>query len=146
MADDSETSPLLSPRSDHDARNSALEATPESDEVGVITESIQKEEEVMKEEKKSKFSKYTKFIPGYGIIKLRRASAYSVYVLSLLLAAYLLNQLNRYTIAITAREVAQDVHFGDKSCLVNESVVDEYKKWLSEKEATDICPPKPGQK
>lgn len=44
---------------------------------------------------------------------------YSVYVLVLVLLAYLLNQLDRYMLAITAKPMAQEIRYGDQDCMVN---------------------------
>ena len=44
---------------------------------------------------------------------------YSMWVLVLLLLAYLTNQLDRYMLAITAGPMARDIQFGDKSCMLN---------------------------
>ncbi|XP_043201897.1 MFS-type efflux pump MSMEG_3705-like [Amphibalanus amphitrite] len=53
---------------------------------------------------------------------LLRSSGYSLYVLALLLVVYLLNQLDRYMLAVVARPSAQDIHFGDQGCLLNDTV------------------------
>ena len=45
--------------------------------------------------------------------------AYKAYVLFLLLFAYLLNQLDRYMTSIVTKPMAQDVHYGDLTCMVN---------------------------
>ena len=59
-------------------------------------------------------------IPGYGLWRLfRQASLYSLYVLIIMLCAYLLNQLDRYTLPITAKYVGFDLKFGDLRCLPN---------------------------
>ena len=59
-------------------------------------------------------------IPGYGLWRLlRKASLYSLYVLFIMLCAYLLNQLDRYTLPITAKYVGFDLKFGDLRCLPN---------------------------
>lgn len=47
---------------------------------------------------------------------IREAGIYSIYVLFTLLAAYLLNQLDRYTLAIVAKPMAQDLKYGDRAC------------------------------
>ena len=58
-----------------------------------------------------------------GLINLlRQAEKYSLYVLACLLAAYLLNQLDRYALAVTSMPMAQDIHFGDKGCVNNKSI------------------------
>ncbi|EDV27969.1 uncharacterized protein TRIADDRAFT_12709, partial [Trichoplax adhaerens] len=46
---------------------------------------------------------------------------YPVYVLVVLLLTYLLNQLDRYAIGVTSMYIAQDMHWGDKDCLLNMS-------------------------
>ena len=48
---------------------------------------------------------------------LRSGRGLSLYTLAVLLAVNLLNQLDRFLLAITARPQAQDLHFGDKGCL-----------------------------
>ena len=59
-------------------------------------------------------------IPGYGIwVLVRQSSPYALYVLFIMLLVYLLNQLDRYTLSITARFVGFDVGFGDLHCLPN---------------------------
>lgn len=59
-------------------------------------------------------------IPGYGLWRLfRQASAYSLFVLFVMLMAYLLNQLDRYTLPITAKYVGFDLKFGELRCLPN---------------------------
>ena len=45
--------------------------------------------------------------------------SYASYVLLLMLLTYLLNQLDRYMLAITSQSLARDVHFGDKACFHN---------------------------
>jgi len=52
-----------------------------------------------------------------GVLSLSKAGFYPVYVLTLLLAANLLNQLDRYALAVTSQPMARDVKFGDKGCL-----------------------------
>lgn len=49
--------------------------------------------------------------------RLRDAGVYPLYVLLLLLVTYLLNQLDRYALAICAKPMAQEIHFGDKGCM-----------------------------
>ena len=59
--------------------------------------------------------------PSGGLRALLRSSGYSLYVLLLLLLAYLLNQLDRYMLAIVARPSAQEIEFGDQGCLLNDT-------------------------
>lgn len=56
-----------------------------------------------------------------GLRGLLRSSGYSLYVLLLLLLTYLLNQLDRYMLAIVARPSAQEIGFGDRGCLLNDT-------------------------
>ncbi|XP_059174698.1 protein spinster homolog 1-like [Physella acuta] len=51
----------------------------------------------------------------------RELRPYSMYVLLTLLLAYLLNQLDRYMLAITIMPMAQEIKFGDQGCMKNES-------------------------
>ncbi|XP_006820643.1 uncharacterized protein LOC102809729, partial [Saccoglossus kowalevskii] len=53
---------------------------------------------------------------------IQHARWYAIYVLILLLTAYLLNQLDRYTLAVCTQPMAQDIHYGDQSCLENTSI------------------------
>ncbi|MGH0135867.1 UNVERIFIED_CONTAM: hypothetical protein FKN15_058972 [Acipenser sinensis] len=56
-----------------------------------------------------------------GMLDFCKAGGYPVYVLCILLITYLLNQLDRYILAIVILPLAQEIHFGDKSCLPNET-------------------------
>ena len=59
-----------------------------------------------------------------------KAGGYAVYVLFLLLAAYLLNQLDRYALAVSSQPMAHDIKFGDKGCLpYNSTFSHDYKKF-----------------
>ena len=110
--------------------NTATESSPliedsdRSDSIDDIKESIMGAESVA-DEKKEGFEKKSglkRFIPGYGTYRLvKKAPLYSLYVLGLLLITYLLNQLNRYTLPITTISVAQDLHYGDKACMLSSS-------------------------
>jgi hypothetical protein len=51
------------------------------------------------------------------LLVFRKGSPYSLYVLIVLLLTYMLNQLDRYALSITSVEAAQELKFGDKSCL-----------------------------
>lgn len=64
-----------------------------------------------------------------------KADGYAVYVLFLLLGTYLLNQLDRYTLAVSSQPMAQDIHFGDKGCLpYNSTFSSEYKDFCVKSE------------
>jgi len=68
-------------------------------------------------------------IPFYGVYKLiTKAGPYPLVVLLFLLFAYLHNQLVRYTLSITAKEVAQDLHYGNRSCMMNTDQLDNVTK------------------
>jgi hypothetical protein len=67
------------------------------------------------------------YIPGHGMYSLiRKGKVYSLYVLMILLLAYLLNQLDRYTLSSTAKYIGQDLHFGDIDCMPNLTTVAYY--------------------
>lgn len=141
-----EKTPLLG--SDHDSEDAStsdgsdVEASITQEEVGVLSASSIKEdpsdEPPPNEVKKKAFYEY---LPGYGVFRLvKNASLYSLYVLMLLLAAYLLNQLNRYTLPVTTKAVAQDVHYGSQSCMISPAM--ESNGWVSKDELdhyTSIC-------
>ncbi|XP_078605979.1 MFS-type efflux pump MSMEG_3705-like [Branchiostoma floridae x Branchiostoma japonicum] len=57
-----------------------------------------------------------------NLIQLFRSEGYPLYVLCVLLATYLLNQLDRYILATTSAPMARDIHFGDQVCLENDTV------------------------
>ncbi|PFX18488.1 uncharacterized protein LOC111339466 [Stylophora pistillata] len=68
-----------------------------------------------------------------------KAGGYAVYVLFLLLCTYLLNQLDRYTLAVSSQPMAHDIHFGDKGCLpYNSTFSSKYKDFCvkSEKDSS----------
>lgn len=50
-----------------------------------------------------------------------------MYVLLILLLVYLVNQLDRYTISITAKYVGLDLHFGTIDCMPNMSLFKQEK-------------------
>lgn len=45
------------------------------------------------------------------------AKPYSLYVLFILLVTFMLNQLDRFVLPITAVKSAQELEFGDRACL-----------------------------
>ncbi|XP_074655462.1 MFS-type efflux pump MSMEG_3705-like [Tubulanus polymorphus] len=71
-----------------------------------------------------------------GALALRRAGLYSLYVLLLLLIAYLLNQLDRYTLAIVSTPIAQELHYGDEVCMPNTSYTPAQRSGVDCKNAT----------
>ncbi|XP_032786983.2 MFS-type efflux pump MSMEG_3705 isoform X2 [Daphnia magna] len=50
-----------------------------------------------------------------------KQNLYSIYVLLLFLITYLLNQLDRYMLAIVTKPLAQEIHYGDQGCMTNTS-------------------------
>ena len=56
-----------------------------------------------------------------GLFQLCRQGCYSVYVLHLMLFSNLVNQLDRYMLAVVTKPMAQDIHYGDIVCMKNES-------------------------
>ena len=72
---------------------------------------------------------HRKIIPGYGAIQLvMRARLYALYVLFLLLLAYLINQLDRYTLPIVTTTVGAELRYGDMSCQPEPNVTDSVLK------------------
>ncbi|XP_048587270.1 MFS-type efflux pump MSMEG_3705-like [Nematostella vectensis] len=71
----------------------------------------------------------------------KEAGPYPMYVLLLLLAAYLLNQLDRYILAVTSQPMAQSIKFGDKGCLALNTSYTKYTEFcvksLVDKEQTE---------
>ena len=57
-----------------------------------------------------------------------QASVYSLFVLLTMLTAYLLNQLDRYTLSVTAKFIGLDLEFGELNCLpgLNDTELDFY--------------------
>ncbi|XP_072176914.1 MFS-type efflux pump MSMEG_3705-like [Diadema setosum] len=53
-----------------------------------------------------------------------RAGIYASYVLLILLVTYLLNQLDRYALAVCTQPMAQDIGYGDYGCLERKNVSD----------------------
>ena len=80
-------------------------------------------------------------IPGYGMLKLiKGASVYSLYVLFVLLMAYLLNQLDRYTLPIVTTDVGYDLKYGDLVCMKNRNISQgTFDDYNITKNITDIC-------
>ncbi|XP_065180631.1 MFS-type efflux pump MSMEG_3705-like [Sycon ciliatum] len=54
-------------------------------------------------------------MPGF-IDLVRRTDPYVLWVLAMMLAAYLMNQLDRYTYSITSKDVSRELMFGDQAC------------------------------
>lgn len=49
-----------------------------------------------------------------------------IYILLVMLLVYLLNQLNRFTISITAKYVGADLEFGVRACIPNETFIKDF--------------------
>lgn len=134
-----EKAPLLG--SDHGSEDASdEEGSIAGEDVGVLSSTSIKEDASDKPPLQEDTGKkaFYKYLPGYGVFRLvKKASPYSLYVLMLLLAAYLLNQLNRYTLPVTTKAVAQDVHYGSKSCMISEAA--EHNHWISQAEVEKLC-------
>lgn len=63
-------------------------------------------------------------------------SPYNVYRLLLLTLANLMLQINRFILAIVAKPVAQELQFGDKACLANQSFASEL---INGTDAEELC-------
>ena len=49
---------------------------------------------------------------------------YSIYVLSMLLLTYLVNQLDRFLLSIVTKPMSQDLDYGDWACMRNSSMIE----------------------
>ena len=47
---------------------------------------------------------------------LKSAGTYPTYVLFILMLVYLVNQMDRYVLAVSSKPMAKDIHFGDRIC------------------------------
>lgn len=74
----------------------------------------QDEEEEVKQEMGAKATEDAEDVGWWTTI-----TPYKVFVLVLLLLAFLLNQLDRFMLAITNKSIAQDIQYGDKGCMDN---------------------------
>lgn len=80
-------------------------------------------------------------IPGSGMLMLLKGSSvYALYVLLILLMAYLLNQLDRYTLPIVTPFAGYDLKYGDLACMKNRQVDQSVFDSLNiTSNLTDIC-------
>ena len=89
------------------------------------------DDETEKEDDGKIFGISKTLIPFYGVYKLvTKAGPYPLVVLLFLLFAYLHNQLVRYTLSITAKEVAQDLHYGNRICMMNTDQLDNVTRFF----------------
>ena len=65
--------------------------------------------------------KHREKIPGYWTLQLI-LRPYPSYVLVMMLIAYLLNQLDRYTLPVVTTHAGADLRYGDKSCRANPNI------------------------
>lgn len=57
-------------------------------------------------------------VPGYGLLLLvKKTKPYNLFVLFMMLMAYLFNQLDRYTLPIVTTLSGPDIGYGDYSCM-----------------------------
>lgn len=52
--------------------------------------------------------------------------SYSIYVLILLTITYMVNQLDKFSLAVVAKPIAQELHYGNKACAVNDDVKEKF--------------------
>lgn len=87
--------------------------------------------------------RHRKSIPGYGVVYMvRHVKLYALYVLLMMLMAYLLNQLDRYTLPIVTKSAGYDLGYGDLVCMKTHSesvleAMDEYE--IPANVTTDLC-------
>lgn len=86
---------------------------------------------------------HRKSIPGYGVVYMaRNVKLYALFVLLMMLIAYLLNQLDRYTLPIVTKSAGYDLRYGELVCMKthNKAVlhaIDEYD--ILANTTTDLC-------
>ena len=51
---------------------------------------------------------------------------YAVYILLLLTSTYMVNQLDKFSLSVLAKPIAQELHYGDQECIVNKDVKAHY--------------------
>jgi len=108
--------------------NSLTSSRKEKDETDPL---LDKGDKTEKEDEGKIFGISKTLIPFYGVYKLiTKAGFYPLAVLMFLLFAYLHNQLVRYTLSITAKEVAQDLEYGNKSCMINRDALDNVTRFF----------------
>lgn len=89
------------------------------------------------------FHTHRENIPGYGVIQMiKGVRVYALYVLFMMLMAYLLNQLDRYTLPIVTKEAGYDLKYGDLACMANKTLIDDFDIPIPEnvtENITDYC-------
>ena len=108
---------------DDDGDDEMLDA---DDESNPLLKTSDSSEDTKEADDDGKFLGISKsLIPFYGVYKLiTKSGPYPLLVLLLLLLAYLHNQLIRYTLPVTAPEVAGDLHYGNQSCVLHRDQLD----------------------
>ena len=51
---------------------------------------------------------------------------YAVYVLLLLTCTYMVNQLDKFSLSVVAKPIAQELHYGNQECIVDKDVKAHY--------------------
>lgn len=51
---------------------------------------------------------------------------YAVYVLILLTLIYMVNQLDKFSLSVVAKPIAQELHYGNQECIVDKDVKARY--------------------
>lgn len=59
------------------------------------------------------------------ISMLKSAGKYPTYVLFILMLVYLVNQMDRYVLAVSSEQMACDVHFGKRICKLSDCTKEE---------------------
>ena len=52
--------------------------------------------------------------------------SYSIYILILLTITYMVNQLDKFSLSVVAKPIAQELHYGNKACAVNNDVREQF--------------------
>ena len=68
-----------------------------------------------------------------------KTSPYSLYVLFILFLTFMLDQLDRYALPITSIESAQELKYGEKSCLSAKNYAKQYTAICATYTDRDLC-------
>ena len=59
---------------------------------------------------------------------------YAIYVLILLTCIYMVNQLDKFSLSVVAKPIAQELHYGNRECIVDKDVKGHYNANLTNDE------------
>lgn len=56
----------------------------------------------------------------------RPSKLYAIYILLLLTCTYMVNQLDKFSLAVVAKPIAEELHYGNQECVVNKDVKEQF--------------------